>query len=96
MEFFTMRDLRSRSGEIWERLREQREAILTSNGRPVALLISVSSETVEDDLLAFRRARAQLAVSRMRQQSAESGQDQTTVEEIEAEIQSARRERVRS
>ena len=93
MEFITVRDLRIRPGEVWKRLREQHEAILTSNGRPIALLISVDADTIESDLLAVRRARAQMAVSRMRQQAAERGLAEMTAEEIETEIQAARQER---
>ena len=37
MEFITVRDLRVRPGHIWERLAQQRDIVVTSNGRPIAL-----------------------------------------------------------
>jgi len=93
MEFITVRDLRVRPGQIWERLGQQQDLIITSNGRPIALLTQVSEDDVEETLVALRRARAQLAVSRMRAAAAERGADRITMEEIEAEIKEARQSR---
>jgi prevent-host-death family protein len=93
MEYVTIRDLRLKPGEVWEKLRRQRELILTSNGRPVAVISDVSEENVEETVAALRRARAQAAVSHMRRTAAESGLDSMTAEEIDAEIAAARRER---
>jgi prevent-host-death family protein len=93
MEFITVRDLRIRPGEIWRKLRRERDLVLTSNGRPVGVLIAVDEDTVEDTLITLRRARAQLAVSRLRQAAAEQGTERLTAEEIEAEIAAARQER---
>ena len=36
MEFITVRELRTRSGQIWDKLRQRRDLILTSNGKPIA------------------------------------------------------------
>jgi antitoxin (DNA-binding transcriptional repressor) of toxin-antitoxin stability system len=38
MEFITVRDLRTRPSEVWDKLRQQRDPILTSSGRPIAVL----------------------------------------------------------
>jgi antitoxin (DNA-binding transcriptional repressor) of toxin-antitoxin stability system len=35
VEFVTIRDLRLKPAEVWDKLRRQRELVLTSNGRPV-------------------------------------------------------------
>ncbi len=93
MEYVTIRDLRLKPGEVWEKLRRQRELILTSNGRPVAVISDVNEENVEETIAALRRARAQAAVSRMRRAAAVGGQDTLSDAEIEAEIAQARRER---
>jgi prevent-host-death family protein len=92
MEFIPVRDLRVRPGEVWRRLRQKREVVITSGGRPIAVLIGVEGD-VEETVAAVRRARAQMAVSRLRQSAAEQGLDRLTGEEIEAEIQASRRER---
>jgi len=93
MEFVAIRDLRLKPGEVWDKLRQQRELILTSNGRPVAIIAGVGEEDVEETLAALRRARAQVAVSRLRRAAAERGADKLSAAEIEAEITQARRER---
>jgi len=93
MEFVAIRDLRLKPGEVWDKLRQQRELILTSNGRPVAIIAGVGEEDVEETLAALRRARAQAAVARLRRAAAERGADKLSAAEIEAEITQARRER---
>jgi antitoxin (DNA-binding transcriptional repressor) of toxin-antitoxin stability system len=93
MDFITVRDLRLRPAQIWQRLRQQGDLILTSGGRPIALLVALEGEDVADTLAAVRRARAQLAVSRLRQASAAQHLDRLTAEEIEAEIGAAREAR---
>ena len=88
MGYVTVRDLRVRPGDVWEKLREQGEMILTSNGRPMAILAHVDETDVEATLAALRRSRAQAAVARMRRAAA-----QMSEAEIDAEIDAVRRER---
>lgn len=95
MEFITVRDLRVHPGQVWERLAEQQDIVVTSNGRPIALLTRISEDEVEETLTALRRARAQLAVSRMRTAAAQTNANRMTVEEIEAEIKETRQNRPR-
>lgn len=93
MEFVTIRDLRLKPAKVWDKLRQQRELILTSNGRPVAVIAEVGENDVEETVAALRRARAQVAVSRLRRAAAERGADKLSAAEIEAEIAQVRRER---
>ncbi len=93
MTFVSIRDMRTRPGEVWQQLQDEGDLIVTSSGRPFALMISAADEDVEELLLALRRARAQMAVSRLRKQAAVHGQDQMSSEEIETEISQTRRER---
>jgi prevent-host-death family protein len=93
MEFVTIRDLRLKPAEVWDKLRRQREIILTSNGRPVAVIAGVREDDVEETVAALRRARAQAAVSRLRRAAAEGGMDRLPAAEIETEIARVRRER---
>jgi prevent-host-death family protein len=89
----SIRDLRNQSGLIQQAVGEE-TVVLTSNGRPFALVIGMEegADLVEMEA-AIRRARAQLAVSRMRRKAAESGLDALSAEEIDAEICAARDER---
>ena len=42
MKFVSVRDLRNKSGQLWKELPEEREMIVTSNGRPIAILATIS------------------------------------------------------
>ena len=90
MRFVTVRDLRNRSAEVWRELAEQREMVVTNNGKPIAVLASVSEATLEESLGAFRRARAIEAVAALQRQSVERGTDAITPAEIDAEIRQVR------
>ena len=93
MEFVSIRDLRLKPSEVWDKLRQRREIVLTSNGRPVAIIAGVREDDVEETVAALRRARAQAAVSRLRRAAIERGADRLSAAEIESEIVLARRER---
>lgn len=93
MMFVSIRDMRTRPGEVWQQLQDEGDLIVTSSGRPFALMVAAQGEDIEELLLALRRARAQLAVSRLRTQSAQQGLDKLSAAEIDAEIAQARQER---
>jgi len=93
MKFVSVRDLRGRSAEIWRELSDEREMVVTSNGRPVAILAAVSESNLEESLAAFRQARAIEAVSSMQRRSVATGNDAISVAEINAEIAAVRRAR---
>src|SRR6476660_6221708 len=93
MKFLTVRDLRSKSAEVWKGLAEEREMVVTSNGRPVAMLSAVTAENLEETLAAIRRSRAVAAVSEIQGRSVKRGTDAITPAEIDAEISAARQAR---
>ncbi len=93
MKFLSVRDLRSKPADVWQSLAVSREMVVTSNGRPIAILSAVTENSLEETLAAIRRARATAAVSEMQRQSVEQGMDAMTGDEIEAEIKAARRAR---
>jgi prevent-host-death family protein len=93
MEFVSIRDLRLRPTEVWDKLRQQREIVLTSNGRPVAVIAGVREDDVEETVAALRQARAQAAVSRLRRAATEQGTARLSEADIEAEIAQARQQR---
>jgi antitoxin (DNA-binding transcriptional repressor) of toxin-antitoxin stability system len=94
MRFVSVRDMRSRSAEIWRELPNEREMVITSNGRPIAILASVGESGVEQALASFRRARAVDAVASMQSRSASRG-DKLSAADVEAEIAAARKARRR-
>lgn len=93
MRFVSVRDLRGKSGEVWKDLPGEREMVITSNGRPVAILAAVNESNLEESLAAFRRARAIDAVAVLQRESVSRGNDTLTPEDIDAEIAGVRRKR---
>ena len=95
MKFVSIRDLREKSGEVWKTLPGEGEMVITSNGRPIAILAAVNESNLEESLSAFRRARAVQAVASLQRRSVEQGTDSIPMEEIDAEVQAVRRKRSR-
>ena len=93
MLFISVRDLRGKSAEIWKRLKQTRELVITSNGKPIAILSPTSEETLEESLNAIRTARAIEAVEALQTQSVKMGRDKMTLKEINREIETVRRAR---
>jgi antitoxin (DNA-binding transcriptional repressor) of toxin-antitoxin stability system len=95
MKFVSVRDLRGKSAEVWKELPGEREMVITSNGRPIAILAAVNESNLEESLSAFRQARAVGAVASLQRRSVEQGTDRISMEEIEAEIRAVREKRER-
>jgi len=93
MQFVTVRDLRSRSAQVWRRLSAERDLVVTSRGKPIALLTSVADDDLEESLNAIRADRAMAAVEAMQRRSEKMGGDRMTLKEINAIIDDVRRRR---
>ena len=89
----TVTDLRTRLGQVRRRLRQAKNLIITSHGKPIALMCYASEADVESLLAALRRARALVAMPQMREAVRASDLDQLSLDEIDAEIQSVRQDR---
>ncbi|MFB0515204.1 MAG: type II toxin-antitoxin system Phd/YefM family antitoxin [Candidatus Neomarinimicrobiota bacterium] len=95
MRFVSVRDLRSKSAQVWGQLADEKELVVTSNGRPIAILSAVQEDRLEETLAAIRRARAMAAVDAIQQRAAKMGLADMTLEEINAEIAAVRKNRRR-
>ncbi|MHB1342091.1 MAG: type II toxin-antitoxin system Phd/YefM family antitoxin [Coriobacteriia bacterium] len=95
MKFVSVRDLRGKSADIWRDLPEEREMVITSNGRPVAILAAVNESNLEESLAAFRQNRAIDAVADMQRRSRSREVNALTSDDIEAEIAAVRQGRRR-
>jgi len=93
MKFLSVRDLKTKSSQVWKELAGQKEMIVTSNGRPIALLSSINENNLEQVLTAFRRARATNAVASIQYESTQKGTDKISMDEINAEIGAVRSKR---
>ena len=92
MRFISVREMNTRPKEIWEKIKEE-ELVITSNGKPIALLSAVSEETLEKTLRMIRRSRALMALEEMQKKSLASGLDKMADAEIQDEIRAVRKNR---
>jgi antitoxin (DNA-binding transcriptional repressor) of toxin-antitoxin stability system len=90
MTFITARDLRLNPSAVWSKLKKDDSVVVTLNGRPVAVISGVTPDALEEYLLLFKRLKAQMAVSKLRQASVKSGLSKTPAREIEREIKASR------
>ena len=90
MEFVSVRELRGRSAEVWRSLAREKDLVVTSNGKPIAVLSATTASTLEESLAALRQARAQIAVTAMQRRAGETGADRMTLDEVNAEINATR------
>ncbi len=95
MKFLSVRDLKTKSSQVWKDLPEQKDMVITSNGRPIAILSSINENNLEQVLSAFRQARAIEAVTSIQYDSVRKGTDKITPEEINNEIKAVRSTRKR-
>ena len=90
MKFVSSREIRVNPGPVLDAVTHGHEMVITSRGKPVALMMGVNDDDLEETVRLVRRARAQGAVSRMRRAAAGRGSDARDREDIEAEIRAAR------
>jgi antitoxin (DNA-binding transcriptional repressor) of toxin-antitoxin stability system len=67
--------------------------VITSNGRPVAVLTAVDEGSLEESLAAWRRVRATQAIADIQRRSVQNRTDGLSMDEINAEIKKARQAR---
>ena len=95
MKFLSVRDLRGKSAQVWKELPEEREMVVTSNGRPIAILAAITEANLEESLSAFRQARAVEAVVSLQRRSIQQGTNKISMDEINEEIKAVRKKRTR-
>jgi antitoxin (DNA-binding transcriptional repressor) of toxin-antitoxin stability system len=93
MKFISIRDLRSDTAGLRRDLQADREIVVTANGRPIAVMTRVNPDTVEQEILAIRRARARAALSRTRDRARSEGLDRLSMDQIDEIVAKARRDR---
>ena len=89
MQFVTVRDFRSASRGVWDKLRDDGELVVTNNGKPTAIMLNVGDD-FEETLAVLRQTKAMRAFNRMRMEAENRGL--LSGDEIEAEIKAARSE----
>ena len=93
MKLIAIQDLKQ-PRRLKERLLAEKELLLTSDGRPVAVLVNVdASEDPETMIQSIRDSRSRLALSRVREAAARSGAARLSLAEINHEIAATRKAR---
>lgn len=93
MKFVTVRDLRGKTSELWQTLERERELVVTSNGKPIAILSATDEDTFEQCVWALRRSRARDALEHLQRDADARGLATSTQTEIDTEIAKSRRRR---
>jgi prevent-host-death family protein len=96
MDYVTVRELREKSGEIWQRVEAGEEFVVTRNGKPFALLIHTEPSAVDETLRALRLQAFSRAWKALSEQAQASDAADMTDEEIQTEIDAARRAKRRA
>ncbi|MBW1717582.1 MAG: type II toxin-antitoxin system prevent-host-death family antitoxin [Deltaproteobacteria bacterium] len=91
MKFISVRDLRLKPGEIWKLARKEKDLVITSRGKPVALLTNIEGKNLLEELEVLRRLRALKALDNIQSRSVSLGTEKISDKEIEDEIKAVRR-----
>ncbi|HXW89707.1 MAG TPA: type II toxin-antitoxin system prevent-host-death family antitoxin [Terriglobales bacterium] len=86
------RELRNRPGYV-RNLVQKDDLVLTANGKPIAILLGIAEDELEETARIIRQAKAQLALSRLRKHAARRGADRMPASAIDAEIRAVRSRR---
>lgn len=96
MEFANIAEFRQNASRVFERLDQSGEIVILRNGRPVGVLVSADTSNLDAVRVAVQRARAQLAVERIRAASSRRGLDRLPMTAIDELVRKTRKERRRS
>ncbi len=92
MQIVTVRDIRTGPKKVWNKLKKVEDLVLTSNGKPIAIISSLADRDVEEVLVELKRVRAINAVFQMQKKSLETEKQKITLAEINKEIEEVRKE----
>lgn len=90
MKFVSSRELRIRPGGVWKKLDQEKDLVITSNGRPIGILTLANEDSLEDVLATLRGGRAQRATLTMRRAAINRGLNRLTDKEIQEVIRKGR------
>jgi cell division protein FtsX len=89
IRYVKSKEIRSNPAILWK----ENETIITSNGKPIAIVIRIENDLdIESNLAAFRQVKAMRAVEEMRLISKQKNLDKLSDKEIEEIIDEVRNE----
>jgi len=93
MNFVSFRELRTSTAKINDMLIDNGKIVVTSNGKPTAVMIQVNENNFEETLAVLNQIKLTKSISNMRASAKRSGAAEMTLEEINAEIAFSRKVR---
>ena len=93
MSFVSFRELRTSTTKINDMLTDNGKIVVTSNGKPKAVMIQVNENDFEETLAILNQIKLSKSINNMRASAERSGVADMTLEEINAEIALARKEK---
>ena len=93
MQFLTIRELSKSPKEALTKITNENKAILTNNGKPQALIFKIDEKNFEKTLTMLQKLEFMQNLTEMRLTSLKNGNSNMTIEEINAEIKAARKQR---
>ncbi len=81
MTYMTVKDLKQ-TRRMWSRLSEERELVITRDGKPCAIMVEVTPDTCDESLAEIRRSLFSSAVSRIRRKGAGGRPTDGEIEDI--------------
>lgn len=93
VSFITTRELSKQPGKVMRKASAEGPQVITQNGVPAAYLVPASGSGIEADLDALRRLLMGRALDAAQAEAARTGASELSLEEINAEIAEARKER---
>lgn len=90
MSTITVSDLKKKPAHQWRKSPKKDELIVTSQGQPIAVLLSIDAESLEPTLSTLRSVRALQAQASLQKGASANGTEKLTMADIDAEIVAAR------
>ena len=91
MQMIASRELSSKPGAVWSTLAAEGSIVVTRDGRPIAIVTPTSPETLIEDFQEITFSQARRGVRNLRASAAKTDVAYLSLEDIEGEIQAARR-----
>ena len=91
MQMIASRELSSKPGAVLQKVASAGTMVVTRDGRPMAILMPTSPESLMEDLQEIAFSKARRAVRNLRAVASEVGIDSLSVEDVEKEIQAVRK-----
>lgn len=93
MDFVAVRDFRIRPGTVWKRLKKSGNLLVTSNGKPIAMLRDIEGHDIAEEIKLEALSKGLNAVSRMREHAIREGINALSEKDIGKEIKAVRKHR---